>query len=215
MEQQRWKTLMKKVAFVTAVISVCVLMHFYGKEMDKQEMQKDIADQVIRLHVVANSDSQDDQELKLEVKEEILDLLREELRGDTSVIMAQQTLRDHLREIEEMADRYIKERGYDYEVNAELGTCYFPVKEYGDMIFPAGEYKALKVNIGKSEGKNWWCVMYPTLCLVDSTYQVVPEDSKEKLRENLTEEEYESLLTGGEDVQYGFWIMDFLSNLWD
>lgn len=215
MEQQRWKTLMKKVAFVTAVISVCVLMHFYGKEMDKQEMQKDIADQVIRLHVVANSDSQDDQELKLEVKEEILDLLREELRGDTSVIMAQQTLRDHLREIEEMADRYIKERGYDYEVNAELGTCYFPVKEYGDMTFPAGEYKALKVNIGKSEGKNWWCVMYPTLCLIDSTYQVVPEDSKEKLRENLTEEEYESLLTGGEDVQYGFWIMDFLSNLWD
>ncbi len=215
MEQQRWKTLMKKVAFVTAVVSVCVLMHFYGKEMDKQEMQKDIADQVIRLHVVANSDSQDDQELKLEVKEEILDLLREELRGDTSVVMAQQTLRNHLREIEEMADRYIKERGYDYEVNAELGTCYFPVKEYGDMTFPAGEYKALKVNIGKSEGKNWWCIMYPTLCLVDSTYQVVPEDSKEKLRENLTEEEYESLLTGGEDVQHGFWIMDFLSNLWD
>lgn len=215
MEQQRWKKIMKKIAFVAAVISVCVLMHFYGKEMDKQEMQRDIADQVIRLHVVANSDSQDDQELKLEVKEEILDLLREELRGDTSVVMAQQTLRDHLREIEEMADRYIKERGYDYEVNAELGTCYFPVKEYGDMTFPAGEYKALKVNIGKSEGKNWWCVMYPTLCLVDSTYQVVPEDSKEKLRENLTEEEYESLLTGGEDVQYGFWIMDFLSNLWD
>lgn len=215
MEQQRWKKIMKKVAFVAAVISVCVLMHFYGKEMDKQEMQRDIADQVIRLHVVANSDSQDDQELKLEVKEEIVDLLREELREDTSVVMAQQTLRDHLREIEEMAGRYIKERGYDYEVNAELGTCYFPVKEYGDMTFPAGEYKALKVNIGKSEGKNWWCVMYPTLCLVDSTYQVVPEDSKEKLRENLTEEEYESLLTGGEDVQYGFWIMDFLSNLWD
>ncbi len=215
MKRQKGKEIIKRIAFVAAVFSVCVLMHFYGKEMDKQEMQKDIADQVIRLHVVANSDSQDDQELKLEVKEEIVELLRAELKEDTSVVMAQQTLRDHLGEIEEMAGRYIKERGYDYEVNAELGTCYFPVKEYGDMIFPAGEYKALKVNIGKSQGKNWWCVMYPTLCLVDSTYQVVPDDSKEKLRENLTEEEYESLLTGGEDVGYGLWIVDFLSDLWD
>lgn len=215
MEKQTWKDMIKKAAFAAAVISVCVLMHFYGKKMEQQEMQKDIADQVIRLHVVANSDSEDDQELKLEVKEEIVDLLREELRGDTSVVMAQQTLRDHLREIEEKADRYIKERGYDYEVNAELGTCYFPVKEYGDMTFPAGEYRALKVNIGKSEGKNWWCIMYPTLCLVDSTYQVVPEDSKEKLKENLTEEEYESLLTGGDDIRYGSWFLDFLSGLWD
>lgn len=215
MKRQKGKEIIKRIAFVAAVFSVCVLMHFYGKEMDKQEMQKDIADQVIRLHVVANSDSQDDQELKLEVKEEIVELLRAELKEDTSVVMAQQTLRDHLGEIEEMAGRYIKERGYDYEVNAELGTCYFPVKEYGDMIFPAGEYKALKVNIGKSQGKNWWCVMYPTLCLVDSTYQVVPDDSKEKLRENLTEEEYESLLTSGEDVGYGLWIVDFLSDLWD
>lgn len=213
--KQTGRERIKKIAFVTAVVAVCVLMHFYGKEMDRQEMQKEIAAQVIRLHVVANSDSQEDQELKLEVKEEIVELLREELREDTSVVTAQQTLRDHLREIEEMAGRYIQERGYDYEVNAELGNCYFPVKEYGDMTFPAGEYKALKVNIGKSKGKNWWCVMYPTLCMVDSTYQIVPEESKEKLKENLTETEYESLLTGGEEVQYGFRIVDFLSNLWD
>lgn len=213
--RQTGKERLKKIAFVAAVALVCVLMHFYRKEMDRQEMQKEIAAQVIRLHVVANSDSEEDQELKLEVKEEIVELLREELREDTSVVMAQQTLRNHLRDIEETAGRYIQERGYNYEVNAELGNCYFPVKEYGDMIFPAGEYKALKVNIGKSEGKNWWCVMYPTLCMVDSTYQTVPEESKEKLKENLTETEYESLLTGGEEVSYGFRIVDFLSGLWD
>lgn len=212
---QNIKEGLKKIAFAAAVVSVCVLMHFYGKATDGQEMQKSIAEQVIRLHVVANSDSSEDQQLKLEVKEEIVSLLRNKLRDDTSVSMAQKTLREHLEDVKMTASRYIQEQGYDYEVSAELGTCYFPVKEYGDMTFPAGEYKALKVNIGNAEGKNWWCVMYPTLCFVDSTYQVVPDESKEKLRENLEADEYESLLTGGEDVEYGFKIVDFLSGLWD
>lgn len=202
------KGIMKKAGFVAAVVFVCVLMHFYGKATDTQRLQREIAKEVIRLHVVANSDSVEDQTLKLEVKEEILELLRERMNADDTIDMAQQTLRDSLDEIEKAALCYIHDKGYDYGVNAELGTCYFPVKEYGDMTFPAGEYKALKVNIGRSEGKNWWCVMYPTLCFVDSTYQVVPDESKEHLKENLTEEEYDSLLTGGDDVEYGFRFLD-------
>lgn len=204
---------MKKVLLAAAVLFVCGLMYFYGKATDGDKMQRDIAEQVIRLHVVANSDSEEDQQLKLEIKEEVVQMLRDELIQDTTVISAQQTLRDHLSEVEQVASDYIQRNGYDYEVKAELGTCYFPVKQYGDMTFPAGEYKALKVNIGKHEGKNWWCVMYPTLCFVDSTYQIVPEESKEKLKENLSEEEYESLLTGEEDVKYGFKIVDFLTDL--
>jgi stage II sporulation protein R len=204
---------MKKVLLAAAVLFVCGLMYFYGKATDGDKMQRDIAEQVIRLHVVANSDSEEDQQLKLEVKEEVVQMLRDELIQDTTVISAQQTLRDHLSEVEQVASDYIQRNGYDYEVKAELGTCYFPVKQYGDMTFPAGEYKALKVNIGRHEGKNWWCVMYPTLCFVDSTYQIVPEESKEKLKENLSEEEYESLLTGEEDVKYGFKIVDFLTDL--
>lgn len=204
---------MKKVLLAAAVLFVCGLMYFYGKATDGDKMQRDIAEQVIRLHVVANSDSAEDQQLKLEIKEEVVQMLRDELIQDTTVISAQQTLRDHLSEVEQVASDYIQRNGYDYEVKAELGTCYFPVKQYGDMTFPAGEYKALKVNIGKHEGKNWWCVMYPTLCFVDSTYQIVPEESKEKLKENLSEEEYESLITGEEDVKYGFKIVDFLTDL--
>ena len=200
---------MKKGMLAAAIVFVCGLMYLYGRATDGKQMQKDIARQVIRLHVVANSDSEEDQKLKLEVKEQIVGLLREELKEDSSVAMAQQTLRSHLDEVEETARSYIQEKGYDYEVNAQLGTCYFPVKQYGDMTFPAGEYTALKVNIGEHEGKNWWCVMYPTLCFVDSTYQIVPEESKERLKENLTEEEYESLLTGEEDAEFGFWLFDF------
>lgn len=208
MEDLTLKKNIKKVGFVAAVLFVCGLMHFYGKATDSQRLQREIAREVIRLHVVANSDSEEDQALKLEVKEEILGLLRDRLNKDDTIGMAQQTLRDSLNEVETAAARYIRDKGYDYGVNAELGTCYFPVKEYGDMTFPAGEYKALKVNIGDSAGKNWWCVMYPTLCFVDSTYQIVPEESKERLKQNLTEEEYNSLLMGGDDVEYGFKLLD-------
>ncbi len=193
-----------------AALAVCVLMHFYGEATEGRAMQRDIAKEVIRLHVVANSDSEEDQQLKLEVKEHIVQMLRAEMVTDTSVGMAEETISENLTKIEKLAKCYIREKGFDYEVQASLGNCYFPVKQYGDMTFPAGDYRALKVNIGKAEGKNWWCVMYPTLCFVDSTYQVVPEDSKERLKENLTEEEYESLLGGGDDVEYGCKLVDII-----
>ncbi len=96
---------------------------------------------------------------------------------------------------------------------AIIGESYFPVKEYGDLTFPAGDYEALRVRLGSSEGRNWWCVMYPALCFVDSTYQVVPETSKEQLKQNLTEEEYNSLLDGGDGVSYSFKIVEWIQNL--
>ncbi len=200
----------KKWIGAVVILSLCGWLYMSGSDEKSQQMQQDIAKEVIRLHVVANSDSDADQQLKLEVKEEVVTYLREKMQRDATVTEAETTLRQHLEQVEAKASTYIQKKGYDYEVQAELGNCYFPIKEYGDMTFPAGEYKALKVKIGKSEGKNWWCVMYPTLCFVDSTYQIVPEESKEKLKENLTAEEYESLLTGGENVEYGFKIVDWI-----
>ncbi|MDE7051390.1 MAG: stage II sporulation protein R [Lachnospiraceae bacterium] len=77
--------------------------------------------------------------------------------------------------------------------NVSLEERYFPVKSYGDLVFPAGNYKALCVEIGEAKGRNWWCVLFPSLCFVDETYAVVPDSSKEKLKETLSDEEYESL----------------------
>ena len=88
-----------------------------------------------------------------------------------SVDEARIQIQKRLPEIEAVAKEKMQQKGYSYDADATLSSCYFPVKTYGDMIFPAGEYEALKVNLGKSAGKNWWCVMYPTLCFVDSTYQ--------------------------------------------
>lgn len=190
-----------------------VLMVFYRRGVAEQRRQQDIAEEILRLHVVANSDSEEDQALKMEVKESIVTYLRGIMGDAKSVEEARLEIQKRLPEIEDLAREKMKMEGYDYEADAVLGKCYFPVKEYGDMTFPAGEYEALKVNLGKSAGKNWWCVMYPTLCFVDSTYQIVPETSKEKLKENLTEEEYNSLLDGGDNVQYSSRIIEWIQNV--
>lgn len=190
-----------------------VLMHFYGEATQGQKRQRAIAEEIIRLHVVANSDSEEDQQLKLKVKETIVTYLRGEMKDAATVDEARQAIRDNLPEIEEIANEKMKSEGFDYTAKASLGECYFPVKEYGDLTFPAGDYEALRVNLGSGDGKNWWCVMYPSLCFVDSVYQVVPDSSKEKLKSSLTEEDYESLLDGGEDVTYSFKFLEWLKSL--
>jgi stage II sporulation protein R len=188
-----------------------ILMHLYGRATAGQEIQRAIAEQIIRLHVIANSDSEEDQEVKMKVKETVLTYLRGEMQDAATIEQARQAIRNHLPDIEEIAEEKLQNMGYFYDVTASLEDCYFPVKEYGDMTFPAGEYEALRVKLGESKGRNWWCVMYPSLCFVDSTYQVVPDESKEKLAESLTSEEYNSRLDGGEDVTYGSRILEWIS----
>ncbi len=200
-------------AIVFLFLITAVLMILYRRGIAEKRMQQDIAEEILRLHVVANSDSREDQKLKMEVKESIVTYLRGVMEDVSSVGEARLEIQKRLPEIEDLAREKMQMEGYDYDADAVLGKCYFPVKEYGDMTFPAGEYEALKVHIGKSAGKNWWCVMYPSLCFLDSTYQVVPENSKEKLKENLTAEEYNSLLNGGENVTYTFQIAEWIQNV--
>lgn len=207
----RHKMMITGAAMVLIVTGV--LMYLYGEATKGQEKQRAIAEEIIRLHVIANSDSEEDQALKLKVKETIVTYLRGEMKDAATVSEARQAIRENLPEIEEIAREKMQQEGYNYTAEASLGECYFPVKEYGDLTFPAGDYEALRVRLGESKGKNWWCVMYPTLCFVDSTYQVVPDSSKEKLKESLTEEEYESLLDGREDVTYSFKFLEWLQNL--
>lgn len=190
-----------------------ILMYLYGEATRGQKQQRAIAEQIIRLHVIANSDTDEDQELKMKVKETIVTYLRGEMQDATSVDEARQAIREHLPEIEEIAAEKMRAEGYEYSAEATLGESYFPVKEYGDLTFPAGNYEALRVKLGDSAGHNWWCVMYPSLCFVDSTYQVVPDTSKERLKESLTSEEYNSLLDGGEEVSYSWKVGEWLKDL--
>ena len=162
--------------------------------------QTHIAEEVLRFHVIANSDSVEDQALKLKVKEAVLECVRPMLSQAETREEAEQMIAAKMSDIEMTANEVIEKEGFSYTSKGVLGKTIFPIKQYGDMIFPAGEYEAFRILIGEAKGKNWWCVMFPTLCFVDETYDVITEENKEQFREILTEEEYESLFQSVEGL---------------
>lgn len=202
---------MKKISLIIclSILTICTIA---GLRIRRQQAlsQQHIASQIIRLHVIANSDETADQTLKKEVKDQVVTYLRSKMNQAASIQAARQVICQEMDALKEIAEKKIRQEGYDYPVTVSLGTTYFPVKEYGDMAFPAGDYEALRVQIGKSKGRNWWCVMYPSLCLVDGVYQTVPENSKDKLKQVLSTSEYQSLVDGGEDVQFRLRFLDWL-----
>ena len=178
-------------------------------------VSNNLADSVFRLHVIANSDSEEDQNLKYKVRDsliEYMNTLTNDMNTKDEVI---QIAKEHIQDFKNIAQNVVKENGYDYEVNIEIGNFSFPTKTYGDISFPAGFYDALKVEIGKAEGQNWWCVMFPPLCFVDVTSGVVPEESKENLEENLGDEEY-SIISDTEEngfTSIKFKIIEFFESI--
>ena len=106
---------------------------------------------------------------------------------------AKSILYNHIKEVETEANKIIAKEGYAYKSQAVLGKTTFPIKQYGDMVVPAGEYEAFRILLGEAKGKNWWCIMFPTLCYVDEVFDVITEENKVQFKEVLTKEEYESL----------------------
>lgn len=157
------------------------------------QTQKHLAGEVLRFHVLANSDSEEDQNLKMKVKEAVVYDLEKKLPEDLDVKGTRDWMRRHTDEVERLGREIVKKEGFDYPVNAAVTTCYFPQKSYGDVTFPAGNYTALRIEIGAAEGQNWWCVLYPNLCFLDAVNAVVPEEGKEQLKKVLTEKEYEQI----------------------
>lgn len=197
-----WIIAMFSIVAFTIIISVSV----YWKQYQKQhQLQQQLAEKVIRFHVLANSDSEEDQALKLLVRDAIGSYMQEEVKTAQNKAECEALINEHLIEIEQVAAEVIVNEGYSYEVSACLTDCDFPVKTYGEYTFPAGTYDALRVTIGAGEGANWWCVMYPNMCFENSMYEVVDENAKEALREVLDEEEYEAVLASGEyEVRFRF-----------
>ena len=186
---------MKKISFIIclSILTICTIA---GLRIRRQQAlsQQHIASQIIRLHVIANSDETADQTLKKEVKDRVVTYLRSKMNQAASIQAARQVICQEMDALKEIAEKKIRQEGYDYPVTVSLGTTYFPVKEYGDMAFPAGDYEALRVQIGKSKGRNWWCVMYPNMCFEGSVYEVVDGKSEKVLKDTLSETEYQSLM---------------------
>lgn len=139
---------------------------------DAAKAQSELAQQVIRLHVVAHSDSAEDQALKLKVRDAVLTQVESVGRSAETTQEMEQMLRGKLETLEQAGEEVLRANGCPYAVTAELTQCWFPTKEYQSFAFPAGEYTALRVTIGAGEGQNWWCVAFPPLCVGASAQSV-------------------------------------------
>lgn len=171
-----------------------------------------ISDSVFRLHVIANSNSAEDQKLKYLVRDEVLDYMNSITNGLTNKQQIISIVSNNLENFNQIAQNVVYSYGYTYNVEVEIGNFEFPTKTYGDVSFPPGYYDALKIKIGNAEGQNWWCVMFPPLCFIDVSSGIVPDDSKEILESELTEEEY-TLISGTEtDNKIKFKIVELLQN---
>lgn len=183
---------MKKVCILVGIL-FSFLVTGILVNVKQAGMQRELAQQVFRFHVLANSDSEEDQELKMKVKEAVLAYMKQELGHSDSVDETKQWANENLGQLEEVAGQVIAGEGYDYAVSARVTMCDFPDKTYGDITFPAGEYEALRVEIGEADGRNWWCVLFPNLCFMDAVHAVVPEEGKQELKEVLEEDTYEMI----------------------
>lgn len=183
------------VAIAMALIGTIGIVHRVESQAKYKETQESLAAEVLRFHVLANSDSAKDQELKLKVKDQVIAYMKESLGEESHVTYTKVWVENHITEIERICQDVIEAEGYEYEVSAELSFTDFPIKTYGDITFPKGRYEALKIEIGTARGENWWCCLYPNLCFIDTTYGVVSEEGKEDLQESLTWEEYEMITT--------------------
>ena len=176
-------------------------------------VSNNIADSVFRLHVIANSNSKEDQELKLKVRDELLSYMNIISKDSTSKQEAMQKANEHKEEFTQIAEKVIKENGYNYTVNVQIGKADFPTKYYGDITLPAGTYDALKVQIGEAKGQNWWCVMFPPLCFVDVSTGIVPDNSKQELKRSLDNEEYDLISkTDNNEISFKFKIVELFQN---
>ena len=156
--------------------------------------------EVLRLHILANSDNESDQELKLLVRDRVLGETGELFSGAESLEKAQTLAKENLQKIEAVAKDEISKNGFDYDVTASLCRMYFETRHYDDYTLPAGMYDAVRVEIGKAEGKNWWCVMFPPICLGSA----VDPDELEKV----LSEKGEDVITGTQKYKVKFYIVE-------
>ena len=186
----------RRASFMILIMALCTAALFTGMAYERAgaaaqaKLQEHLAEEVLRFHVLANSDSEEDQSLKLEVRDSVLSFLEENMPRTDSAAETTAWAREHIDDIEEAGRDAVAASGADQTVSAAVTTCWFPDKSYGDVTFPAGNYEALRIEIGAAKGHNWWCVLYPSLCFLDTTNAVVPEEGKQKLKNVLTEEEY-------------------------
>jgi stage II sporulation protein R len=200
---------------LTLLITIAIVFSLFIASYS-ENLNAGLSNALIRLHVIANSDSPSDQALKRSVRDVIITYMKDQLKDSKDLEQTKNIINSDKESIVLLAKDEIKKNGYDYDVNVTLGSYPFPTKTYGDISLPAGNYQALRVVIGKGEGANWWCVLFPPLCFVDVTHGTVPDSVKEDLKRTLTNEEYSIITSADSDedipIKIKFKIVEFFQD---
>ncbi len=185
----------------------------------------EIKDKLIRFHVIANSDTEEDQNLKLKVRDRVVEALSGKLSGVTSLEEAEIELEKNIEYVNKIAKEVIEENNYTYEVNTMLSYENFPDKVYGDCVFPQGNYEAFRVIIGEGKGQNWWCVMFPSLCFVDESKNSVDStnlkdeianiESKNYNITNEYKEKNDESNNVNSEIKFKFKVVEAVENMFD
>ena len=214
------KNIKKRIyILVSILISILIIATLIiGKEINKIEAcTYDYKDKLIRFHVIANSDTDEDQKLKLKVRDAVISYLQPKLENSKSIDESEAIIKNEYKQLETISRNIILKNGYDYNVNLGLQYSNFPAKQYSSVVLPAGKYKALKIIIGEGKGKNWWCVMFPPLCFVDDENGVIDEKTNEKLKEILTTQEYDLIMARNKNeannLKFKFKISELFQNI--
>lgn len=199
---------MKKIVTILIIIAVtcCALkgVAYAGSTGTdascENEIVQSISEKIIRFHVIANSDNEKDQALKLKVKDNILSYMQPLLKNSKSIAESKKIIQQNDEKIKAIARKVIKDNGYSYSVTTTLGRENFPVKTYGDITLPQGNYEAYRVIIGSGQGRNWWCVMFPPLCFVDITKgEIANKQTEKEMKSVLNEKEYNLVNSNNSD----------------
>jgi len=197
-------------AFVSGLVfTTCVAFFTF---LYAERIQGGISDSVLRFHVRADSDDYEDQVLKMEVKNAVLESLYGGLPNAATREEAIAYVAKNIDKIIETAQELINYNGFDHLVDAYLTTDFFPTMTYGGVTLPPGFYETLRIDIGAAAGENWWCVMFPPLCYVDLSIAKLPEAEMEAFRYILTSSEYEIITAAGTDIEVRFRIVEWWQN---
>ena len=202
------KLLVMSVSFGLAVALTAAAAGVYA-----EGAESDIARGVIRFHVLANSDAGYDQALKLKVRDAVLAEMSPLLSGAGNPDQSAAVIADNIPAIERTAEDAVKANGYAYPVRAALADDMFPTKSYGDVTFPAGVYKALRVEIGAAKGHNWWCVMFPPLCFAESGDAALSPSSKAELQSAMPDDAYALVTSQSRDIKVKFKLVEIFDSI--
>lgn len=225
---------MKKIIYtiICSIIMVAVFTNLTNaqnttsksaKLNEETNIQESIEKKIIRFHCIANSDAAEDQALKLKVRDAVLQYIQPKLKESKSINESRNILKNSDSQIKKIALKVIKDNGYKYGVVTMLSHENFPVKTYGNITLPQGEYEAYRIIIGSGKGKNWWCVMFPPLCFVDITKGEVSYSKTEAaMKKVLNEKEYELVdntkdeeTSSKDQIEVKFKIVELIHNLFN